>query len=152
MSETKISIVSFGYGHTGLPDEDGTPLEVPRTDVTLDLRRILYNPHLDPAMRFMTGLDEAVYEYVMATPGAQLLADQTALSAHITVTQGPLPGGLSIGVGCSGGRHRAVGVARRIGFLLENFTRAGGYGVELVHRDVHRAVLPSRVHKAGDGR
>ena len=140
-----VRVVSFGYGHTGTPDSDGAPLEPPTADITLDLRRSLRNPHHDPAMRDLSGLDDRVHDHVMATPGARLLAHNTALAAHVLMDEAR-PELLTVATGCVGGRHRAVSMARAVTCLLREYSRAGGYGVELVHRDVERPVLSSRTH------
>ncbi|MEU9606143.1 RNase adapter RapZ [Streptomyces sp. NPDC048057] len=130
-----LRVVSFGYGHAAPP----------LADITLDLRRALRNPHHDPAMRQMTGLDDRVYQHVLATPGAWQLAAQTTLAAHILLTESGAPM-LTVAAGCVGGRHRAVVMAREIQKLALLYVEASGYEVELVHRDVHRPVLPSSVH------
>ena len=56
-----VTIESFGYLH-GLPSGDG---------LLVDLRHRIRDPHIDPEMRQMTGLDDAVYRHVLATPGAR---------------------------------------------------------------------------------
>ncbi|MBL0777342.1 hypothetical protein G6541_08275 [Streptomyces albidoflavus] len=144
-SPSLVRVTSFGYGHTGTRGGDGVPLEPPTADITLDLRRSLRNPHHDPAMRHLTGLDDRVHDHVMATPGAQLLAHNTALAAHVLMAEAR-PELLTVATGCVGGRHRAVSMARTVAYLLGEYSRAGGYGVELVHRDVERPVLPSGRH------
>lgn len=153
MTDTRVvHVISFGYGHTGALDEDGrTVLEPPEADVTLDLRRCLYNPHRDPAMRYLTGLDEVVYAHVMATPGAQLLVHNTVLAVHGLMDQAR-PSSLTVAAGCTGGRHRAVVMGRELARLLTEFGRVAGYGVELRHRDVHRPVLSSSRHMEEDDR
>ncbi|GGZ23687.1 hypothetical protein GCM10010387_16110 [Streptomyces inusitatus] len=144
---THIRVISFGYGHSGTLDDDGrTVIEPPTADITLDLRRALHNPHHDPKMRHLTGLDDAVYERVLATPGAQLLAHNAALAAHMLMDQAQ-PQAVTIATGCAGGRHRAVAVARVVHTLLVDFARVGGYETDVVHRDVHRQVLPSSKHR-----
>ncbi|MGI8313446.1 RapZ C-terminal domain-containing protein [Saccharopolyspora hattusasensis] len=47
------------------------PAPAPDADITLDARRHLRNPHRDPAMRYLTGLDARVRDHVLATPGAR---------------------------------------------------------------------------------
>lgn len=147
MTETPlVRVISFGYGHTGALDDDGsTVLEPPTAEITLDLRRCLYNPHRDPAMRYLTGLDDVVHAHVQNTPGAQLLAHNTAMAAHTLMDQAR-PATLTVATGCAGGRHRAVSTARTVHALLSELARTGGYRTELVHRDVHRDVLPSSKH------
>jgi UPF0042 nucleotide-binding protein len=63
-----ITVISFGYGHN-LP---------PEADVTVDARRLLHDPHIDPAMREMTGLDETVRRRVLATRGATAWVEHEA--------------------------------------------------------------------------
>ncbi|MBZ3909406.1 RapZ C-terminal domain-containing protein [Streptomyces acidiscabies] len=141
-----LRVISFGFGHIGTLDETtGAPLAPPQADITLDLRRVLRNPHHDPAMRYLTGLDEVVYEHVRSTPGAESLAYNTALATHILMDQAH-PAEFTVAAGCAGGRHRAVGMARMVHGALMEYSRAGAYRVELIHRDVHRPVLPSSKH------
>lgn len=125
-----IRIISFGYGH-------GEP---PQAEITIDLRFLLRNPHRDPAMRDLTGLDPAVYEHVLATPGALRLAEQAAATARSLAEDTGRP--VTLACGCVGGRHRAVGIARRTYDLLQ----AAGADVTLDHRDVGREVLPPSAH------
>ncbi|MFI0934636.1 hypothetical protein ACH4RG_23300 [Streptomyces sp. NPDC021019] len=142
-----IRVISFGYGHTGLLDDDGhNVLEPPTADVTLDLRRVLYNPHQDPAMRHLTGLDDTVHAHVLATPGARILALNTAMAAHTLMHQAHPPV-VTVAAGCAGGRHRAVSMARAVLDFLTDMSAGGGYRTELVHRDAHRPVLPSSAHR-----
>ncbi len=144
-TQTLVRVISFGYGHTGALDDDGrTVLEPPTADLVLDLRRCLYNPHRNPAMRYATGLDEEVYAYVLDTPGARLLALNTAVSVHMMVREAQ-PEVFIVATGCAGGRHRAVGMARAVHEALARLAD-GAYRLELVHRDVHRQVLPSSKH------
>ena len=52
-SRARLRVLSFGYGHTG----GRGPLDA---TVTLDLRRLLRDPHTDPHIRQLTGADPAV--------------------------------------------------------------------------------------------
>ncbi|MFI6587494.1 hypothetical protein [Embleya sp. NPDC050493] len=125
-----IRVVSFGYGHPAPP---------PAAEIVCDLRRAFRNPHHDPAMRDRTGLDDDVHRHVLATPGVEELTAAVATAAlNLHAAIGPI----TVATGCIGGRHRAVGAARRI---AEHIT-AAGVAVDLVHRDVHREVLPTSHH------
>jgi RNase adaptor protein for sRNA GlmZ degradation len=125
-----IRIVSFGYGH-------GAP---PAADITYDLRAVLHNPHHDPAMRDLTGLDDVVYDHVMTTPGArQLAVNATRTARRLAADTGT---DLVIGWACTGGRHRSVALARRMQDLLQGM----GIPVTVEHRDVYRQLLPAGVH------
>ncbi|MYW04573.1 RNase adapter RapZ [Streptomyces sp. SID3343] len=127
-----VRIVSFGYGHD----------DPPTATITYDLRVLFRNPHRDPAMRYLTGLDDAVYTHVLATPGIERVATNAADTARglLADTGGPIV----IATGCVGGRHRSVGMARRIAEHLH----AAGTDVDIDHRDVHRDVLPTVTHRA----
>ncbi|MYW06045.1 hypothetical protein GT354_48785 [Streptomyces sp. SID3343] len=125
-----IRIVSFGYGHG----------PAPAADLTVDLRRRFRNPHQDPAMRERTGLDQDVYAHVLDTPGVRACAVWTART--VRELYAAIGGPLVVATGCTGGRHRAVGMARAVAAALAD----GRLLAVVEHRDVHRAVLPSRVH------
>jgi UPF0042 nucleotide-binding protein len=121
----QVNVVSFGYKH-------GLPIDV---DLVFDCR-FLPNPHWVDDLRPLTGLDQDVRDYVLAQPGTT--AYLTQLDSLLGLT---LPGFeregkayLSIGVGCTGGRHRSVVVAEELGARL----RAHGYKAAVHHRDVDR--------------
>jgi RNase adapter protein RapZ len=121
----QVNVVSFGYKH-------GLPIDV---DLVFDCR-FLPNPHWVEELRPLTGLNPEVKEYVLTRPGTEQFLDE--LDSLLTLT---LPGYeregkayLSIGVGCTGGRHRSVVVSEQLG----NRLRAHGYRVAVHHRDVER--------------
>jgi RNase adapter protein RapZ len=122
----QVNVVSFGYKH-------GLPLDV---DLVFDCR-FLPNPHWIEELRPQTGLDAPVRDYVLSQPDAR--AFLTELDALLTLT---MPGYeqegkayLSIGVGCTGGRHRSVVVSEQLAERL----RGHGYHVSVHHRDVERS-------------
>jgi len=125
-----IRIISFGYGHS-------TP---PAAELTYDLRALLRNPFHDEALKTLTGLDEAVYRHVTETPGAERLALNAAATARDLAHDAD--GDVLMAWGCTGGRHRSVGLARRTHELL---TAAGEEAV-IEHRDVHLPLLPPGLH------
>ena len=98
--------------------------------------RFLANPHYDPELRPLTGRDEAVAAFIGADAGYQRFFD------GLTGLLGPLlpryvaegKSYLTIAVGCTGGRHRSVFVAERLGAWLESRDRR----VQLHHRDLDR--------------
>ena len=118
-----VTIMSFGYS-AGLPRE---------ADLVFDMR-FLSNPHWDAALRPLTGEDARVAAHVAADPlYAPTLDRITDLIASL------LPGYaregkayLTIAVGCTGGRHRSVAVARDLAGRLAQFDQP----VALVHRDI----------------
>ncbi len=120
----QVSVVSFGFKH-------GVPIDV---DMVLDVR-FLPNPHWDENLRPLSGLDAPVRDFVMSH---ELAADflgrvenllDLVLPAYIQEGRSYL----TLGIGCTGGRHRSVAmveeISRRIG--------AQGYHPRVTHRDIN---------------
>lgn len=131
-----VTLVSFAYP-AGLPRE---------ADLVLDAR-FLRNPYYDLNLRPQTGLDPAVGAYVEEDPdfGPFLgcVTDLLALLLPRFVQEGKKY--VTIGVGCTGGRHRSVHVVER----LANHLTGQGWRVSTRHRElaregaIPRAVAPS---------
>lgn len=123
--ELQASVVSFGYKH-------GVPLDV---DLLFDCR-FLPNPHWIERLRPLTGTDPKVRRYVLQQEEARPFLDELdrlfALLLPAYVREGKAY--LSIGVGCTGGRHRSVVIATELAKLLE----ARGFAARLHHRDIDR--------------
>ncbi|HEU4542849.1 MAG TPA: RNase adapter RapZ [Jiangellaceae bacterium] len=118
-------IVSFGYKY-GLPVD---------ADLVADMR-FLPNPHWVPELRPQTGQQAAVREYVLSQPGAAEFLDRYA-DLLGSVFDGYLREGkrfVTVGVGCTGGKHRSVAMSEALAARLRDF------GVEtlVVHRDLGR--------------
>lgn len=122
----QVNVVSFGYKH-------GLPLDV---DVVFDCR-FLPNPHWIDELRPLTGLDDPVRSYVLAQPSTkEFIAElDTLLAMTLPGYEQEGKAYLSIGVGCTGGRHRSVVVAEQLAERL----RGRGYRVATHHRDIERA-------------
>jgi UPF0042 nucleotide-binding protein len=131
-----IHIVSFGYGHG----------PAPTADLVFDLRALLRNPFKDPQLKHLTGLDAAVYDHVMTTAGAERLAFNAVATARGLAED--TGADVTIAWGCTGGRHRSVGLARASYELL----RAAGDQATIEHRDVGQDLLPAGVHNRESGR
>jgi len=118
-----INVTSFSY-RQGLPRE---------ADLVFDVR-FLANPHYDPILRPLSGEDPEVGAYIAADPDfAAFLDSVTALLAiFVPRTEQEGKSYLTIAVGCTGGRHRSVYIARRLVEWLEN----QGRRVHLHHRDM----------------
>jgi RNase adapter protein RapZ len=121
----QVNVVSFGYKH-------GLPMDV---DLVFDCR-FLPNPHWVDELRPLTGLDAPVRDYVLSRPGTPAFLAQLDRLLELTLPgyEGEGKAYLSIGVGCTGGRHRSVVVADELGGRL----RSHGYRVAVHHRDVER--------------
>ena len=118
-----ITLVTFGYKY-------GVPYEL---DLMFDLR-FLPNPHFVPELRALTGEDAGVREYIMARPDAGEFLDRLAgfLGYLLPRYRSEGKSYLTIGFGCTGGRHRSVALAVMIAELL----RTSGYDVNIKHRDI----------------
>lgn len=106
----------------------------PNATLTVDLMDLMYNPHNEPHLKNLTGLDTAIVEHVMTTPGAAEFRD--ALTATVLAMAATLltDRELRIAIGCKAGRHRSVAMACHVATAL----REAGYEVELAHRDILR--------------
>ena len=130
MTTTNVLITSYGVLHAPAPEGDA---------LTVDLRTALRNPHHDPAMRQLTGLDEPVRAHVLATPGAWDIIDRTV--SRVLAMLGYAPTGhtapLPVHTFCQGGRHRSVAIAEAVAAEL----RDCGITVQVTHRDVTKPVV-----------
>ncbi len=125
----RINVLSFGYKY-------GIPVDA---DLVLDCR-FIPNPHWIPDLRPLSGLDDAVYNHVLASDG---VAD--FVKSYVGVVEKMIPGYLTegkkyvtIAIGCTGGKHRSVSIAREIAAQLNR--EHGDYAVSAhaTHRDVGR--------------
>lgn len=120
-----IEITSFGYLH-------GEP---PKADLVLDARHLIRDPHVDPALRELTGRDTEVIQAVMSTPGAEALADFICQAA-IAADEGE-DSWTRLAIGCQGGRHRSVVLADTVADTLGK----DGLYVQIYHRDIDQPVV-----------
>jgi UPF0042 nucleotide-binding protein len=118
-----VFVVSFSYRH-GLPRE---------ADLVFDVR-FLDNPHYVDALRPLTGRDKAVADYITRDAGWQPFFESVTNMLKPLIPRFSQEGKsyLTIGVGCTGGRHRSVFAAEAIAEWLRN----QGLRVGLAHRDV----------------
>lgn len=123
--ELKIIVESFGFKY-------GVPLDA---DYVFDVR-FLPNPHWDPTLRPMTGLD---------TPVAEFLNSHTQVNEFIYLTRNYIDtwlpmleknnrSYLTIAIGCTGGKHRSVYIAQQLG----EYFQAKGKIVQIQHKSLER--------------
>ena len=124
-SRMAISIVSFGYKY-------GMPVGM---DLVLDVR-FIPNPFFVPELKPLTGLDAKVRDYVLEQPEARQFIDEVSklLDFLIPLYQREGKSYLTIGLGCTGGRHRSPVLAHE---LMERLTRAGFEGSVRDHDIAH---------------
>jgi len=122
----QTTVVSFGYKH-------GLPLDV---DLVFDCR-FLPNPHWIESLRPLAGTDPAVRDYVLGQPETTEFLDELDRLFALVLPAYRREGKsyLSIGVGCTGGRHRSVAIAEEIRARLV----AAGFGARIHHRDIGRS-------------
>jgi UPF0042 nucleotide-binding protein len=125
----RINVLSFGYKY-------GIPVDA---DLVLDCR-FIPNPHWVPELRPKSGLDDAVYQHVLASEG---VAD--FVKSYVDVVEKMTPGYLregkkyvTIAIGCTGGKHRSVSIAREIASQLNRAHEDFEVSAHASHRDVGR--------------
>jgi len=125
----RVNVLSFGYKY-------GIPVDA---DLVLDCR-FIPNPHWIPELRPLTGLDDKVKSNVLSNPGVSQFVD-----SYVSVINQMLPGYLregkkylTVAIGCTGGRHRSVSVAREIAAQLDGERDGFSVSAHASHRDVGR--------------
>ena len=125
----RVNVLSFGYKY-------GIPVDA---DLVLDCR-FIPNPHWIPELRPLTGLDDKVKNNVLSNAGVTEF-----VQSYVSVINQMLPGYLregkkylTVAIGCTGGRHRSVSVAREIASALEGERDGFTVSAHASHRDVGR--------------
>jgi len=125
----RVNVLSFGYKY-------GIPVDA---DLVLDCR-FIPNPHWIPELRPLTGLDNKVKDNVLSNSGVSQF-----VQSYVSVINQMLPGYLregkkylTVAIGCTGGRHRSVSVAREIAAQLDGERDGFSVSAHASHRDVGR--------------
>ena len=124
-SRMSVNVVSFGYKY-------GVPLEA---DLVFDVR-FMPNPYYVPELRYQTGMNDDVYNYVFSFPQTKefLSKLEQMLAFLLPLYQEEGKAVLVVAVGCTGGRHRSVSIARAVTEYLNKL----GYAAYENHRDITR--------------
>lgn len=119
-----ISIMSFGFKH-GIPAD---------ADLVFDVR-FLPNPFYIDELKYMTGNDKGVQEYVMGFPEAGQFMDKLEDMLRFLIPNYIKEGKyqLVVAIGCTGGKHRSVTLSNE---LYRRMKDKGNYGLTISHRDV----------------
>lgn len=122
-----ISLTSFGYKY-------GVPIDA---DLLMDVR-FLPNPFYEEELRLLTGTSKEVQEYVLNSNGAKEFLEKYSELIMFLLPKyiGEGKAHLVIGMGCTGGQHRSVTMACKLGEILT----AKGYEVVVRHRDASKNV------------
>ena len=121
-----VQVISFGYKY-------GLPVHV---DLVMDVR-FLKNPYFEPSLRPLSGETEKIRSFVLNTDQTCLFLQKYFDLLDLLIPQYENEGKsyLTIAVGCTGGRHRSVVIARQ---LYDHIT-ALGRKTELTHRDINKS-------------
>ena len=120
-----VTIITFGFKYAA-------PYNI---DILFDVR-FLPNPHFIESLRPRTGKEREVLDYLNAQPEYRTFLEKlTDFVAYLLPQyEKEMKSYLTIGIGCTGGKHRSVAVGEALSSDLEG----RGYAVELVHRDCAR--------------
>jgi UPF0042 nucleotide-binding protein len=136
-----LAVISFGYSG-GIPRN---------ADLVFDMR-FLRNPHWEPTLRPLTGLDPGVADYIAADPAyaeaRDRIVDLLAMLLPRYASEGRAY--LTVAFGCTGGRHRSVHLAEEIAGRL----RERGFSPTVAHRDLEASPRDAseRVPQSGRGK
>jgi UPF0042 nucleotide-binding protein len=127
----KVNILSFGY-------KFGLPVDA---DLVMDCR-FIPNPHWNPELRAMNGLDKQVSEAVLNAESVGEFLEKY-LSLFNSLGQGYLREGkkyITLAIGCTGGKHRSVAVAEELARRINGSAIDAEHSVSAhaIHRDLGR--------------
>lgn len=132
--DLQMNIISFGYKY-GLPVD---------ADLVLDCRFIA-NPHWDPQLRPLNGLDEPVSERVLESDGVEGFLVR-AMALIDSMTPGFIKEGkkfVTLAIGCTGGKHRSVAITEELAKRLRGSRELNDryrISIQAAHRDVRRDI------------
>jgi UPF0042 nucleotide-binding protein len=131
----KVRLLSFGF-------KFGPPVDA---DVVLDVR-FLDNPYFVPALSKLPGTHAAVRDYVLSSDGTAEFLDLSTKLLEFCLPRFEREGKsyLTLGIGCTGGRHRSVVLAEQ---LAERLRAQTALPIDVLHRDVDRVNIAG---KGGD--
>lgn len=131
--DLKVNILSFGYKY-------GIPVDA---DLVMDCRFIA-NPHWDPKLRPLTGLDKSVSKAVLESANVEEFLDRYQ-SLFDTLAKGFIAEGrkfITLAIGCTGGKHRSVAITEELVTRLANGINLSNYRIQThgIHRDLGREI------------
>ena len=132
-ADLRVNILSFGYKY-------GIPIDA---DLVVDCRFIA-NPHWNPKLRPLTGLDKPVSDEILKSENVQeFLSKYQALFETMAlgfITEGRRY--LTLAIGCTGGKHRSVAITQELVSKLTIGSKLSKYKIETkgLHRDLGREI------------
>jgi len=132
----RTRLLSFGFKY-------GVPVDA---DLILDVR-FIENPFFIPELKDYSGLDRPVAEFVLGKADAQGFIERALALLEFGLPRYEAEGKsyLTVAIGCTGGRHRSVSIAERMGTTLRERL---GLDIDVSHRDIREV---EREAKAGTG-
>lgn len=120
-----ITVLSFGFKY-GIPAD---------SDLVFDVR-FLPNPYYVPELKYKTGNDKEIQEFVMSSPESSEFLDKLFEMLEFLIPQYKVEGKyqLVVSIGCTGGKHRSVTLANALFDALKEH----GYSVKKEHRDIEK--------------
>lgn len=121
----RVEVLSFGH-------KFGAPREM---ELLFDVRH-LPNPFFVSGLRPLTGSDRRVVKYLKAQPEVEETLERFSELLYYLLPQYQREGKsyLTVGIGCTGGRHRSVMIANELAKRL----RSAGFDAQAVHRDMRK--------------
>ena len=131
----RVQVLSFGH-------KFGTPRDM---ELLFDVRH-LPNPFFVRELRELTGGDRRVVKYLKTQPEVKETLERFSDLLYYLLPQYQHEGKsyLTVGIGCTGGRHRSVMIANEIAGRLQR----AGFDAQAVHRDMRKSA-PARKKAAG---
>ncbi|OVE77479.1 RNase adaptor protein RapZ [bacterium F11] len=119
-----VTVISFGY-------KFGIPIDA---DVIFDAR-FLPNPNYVPKLKKLNGLNKKVSRYVLSNPLTKKYLKSVKRQLSLTVPYYVREGKsyLTVGMGCTGGKHRSVALAE----ILKDYLTSKKLPTRIIHRDIH---------------
>lgn len=121
-----VTVLSFGFKY-GIPED---------ADLVFDVR-FLPNPYYEEGLKRLTGEEQCVRDYVMQGGTAKEFLDMLSAMMDFLLPHYISEGKnqLVIAIGCTGGKHRSVTIAKGLYDHLKGFDQ---YGIKIEHRDIDK--------------
>ena len=118
-----LTLLSFGYRY-GVPED---------ADLVFDVR-FLKNPHFTESLRDLDGTTDEVMDFVMSDKASQEFLEKLCSFLRFLIPQysEERKSYLTLGIGCTGGKHRSVVIAGALGEKLSE------YSAIIRHRDINK--------------
>jgi UPF0042 nucleotide-binding protein len=128
----RTRVLSFGFKY-------GVPVDA---DMTLDVR-FIDNPFFVESLRDLSGLDRPVADFVLSKPDTREFIVRALALLEFGLPRYEAEGKsyLTVGIGCTGGRHRSVAIAEQ---LAAELRQSVGVQIDVSHRDIGEAEREAR--------